>query len=315
MVLLAVIRDSHCGSMVFRDAHERRFRTMKPKFLSRTGALFAALLIVGAIFVPAVSAAQENTCPVNGGDTNPDERIFSAQKTLQITSETPGMSKEDLVAYAERMEQKYGPDSVNPLKSHIGALVMGSPSQPDVTRNLQYVTAWNDHLEVKNDYGVVMASSDNALILYKLAVTDEQGRDHYYWWQWSAAQNRESGVPSDATNLRNFWNRVQFRDSTSNLLIYSPDSDIIGNEDTMTVGLGAMYQGVACSISKNFVLHQDKVRPKPGECQVGSAGKFAVDWVGNYEGTQSIYGACEERRPSGANARILWTYDLTASQI
>jgi len=29
---------------------------------------------------------------------------------------------------------------------------------------------------------------------------------------------------------------------------------------------------------------------------VGSAGKFAVDWIGNYEGTQSIYGICEERR-------------------
>lgn len=146
-------------------------------------------------------------------------------------------------------------------------------------------------------------------------MTDEQGRDHYYWWQWSAAQNRESGIPGDASNLRNFWNRVQFKDSTSNLLIYSPDSDIIGNEYTATVSLGATYQGVGCSIGKSFVLHQDKVRPKPGECRVGSAGKFAVDWIGNYEGTQSIYGACEERRPSGASATVLWTNDLTASRI
>lgn len=43
---------------------------MKPKYLSGIGALFAALLIVGAIFVPAVSANENNlegTCP-SGGD-------------------------------------------------------------------------------------------------------------------------------------------------------------------------------------------------------------------------------------------------------
>ncbi len=222
---------------------------MKPKLLSGIGALFAALLIVGAIFVPAVSAAQENACPANEGDANPDGQIFSAQKTLRITPETPGMFKEELVAYAERM------------------------------------------------------------------VADELGRDHYCWWQWSAAQNREDVWMGDASNLRNFWNRVKLEDSTSNLLIYSPDSDIIGNEDTVTVSLGAEYRGIGCSISKDFMLYQDKIRPKPGECRVGSAGKFAVDWIGNYEGTQSIYGACEERRPSGASATVQWTYNLTANII
>jgi hypothetical protein len=148
-----------------------------------------------------------------------------------------------------------------------------------------------------------------------LDVTDELGRDHYYWWQWSAAQNREDVWMGDASNLRNFWNRVKLEDSTSNLLIYSPDSDIIGNEDTVTVSLGAEYRGIGCSISKDFMLYQDKIRPKPGECRVGSAGKFAVDWIGNYEGTQSIYGACEERRPSGASATVQWTYNLTANII
>jgi hypothetical protein len=146
-------------------ARTNKVKTMKPKFLSRIGAMFAALMIVGAIFVPAVSAAQENAYPANEGDANPDEQIFSAQKTLRITPETPGMSKEELVAYAERMEQKYGSDSVNTLKSHVDGFVLGSSSQPDVKQNIQYVTAWNDYLEAKNDDGVVMASSDNVLIL------------------------------------------------------------------------------------------------------------------------------------------------------
>ncbi|MDD2473457.1 MULTISPECIES: hypothetical protein [unclassified Methanoculleus] len=287
---------------------------MKTKDLSGISALFAALLVVGAIFVPAVSATQENDSLVGEGDTNYDQ-IASAQKTLRITPETPGMSKEEFVAYSKKMEQKYGSENVTALKSHIDRFVQSSSGLPDITRNLQYVTAWNEHLEAKNDDGVVMASSDNVLSLYKLDVTDEQGRDHYYWWQWSAAQNREDVWMGDDSNLKNFWNRIKFEDSTSNLLIYSPDSDLIGNEDTVTVGLGAEYKGVGCSISKDFVLHQDKIRPKPGECQVGSAGKYAVDWVGDYEGTQSIYGACEERRPPGASATVQWTYNLTANLV
>ena len=77
--------------------------------------------------------------------------------------------------------------------------------------------------------------SKEELVAYaERMVADELGRDHYYWWQWSAAQNREDVWMGDASNLRNFWNRVKLEDSTSNLLIYSPDSDIIGNEDTVT---------------------------------------------------------------------------------
>ncbi len=258
---------------------------MKPKFLYGISALIAALLIVGAIVVLMV----------------PDNRIFSAQKSLQITADIPGMTNEELVAYAERMEQKYGPDKVDTLKSHVDAFVRSPPAEAGVEQNIRYVTAWNNNLEVRNAFGDVLASSDNALLLYKLGVTDEQGRDHYYWWQWSAAQNREDVYLWEDSNLRNFWNRVKLQSPTSDLLSYYPDSDIIVDSEDV------------CKISEDFVLHQDKIRPKPGECRVGSAGKYAVDWVGNYEGTQAIYGSCVERRPHGANSTVLWTYDLTAS--
>ncbi|ABN58006.1 hypothetical protein Memar_2081 [Methanoculleus marisnigri JR1] len=83
---LASIRDSHCGSMASRDTHERRNETMKPKFLSGIGALFAALLIVGAIFVPAVSAQPRESVEV----VTTDEATLSLIDELWGTDITIG---------------------------------------------------------------------------------------------------------------------------------------------------------------------------------------------------------------------------------
>ncbi|WP_305064035.1 hypothetical protein [Methanococcoides sp.] len=80
------------------------------------------------------------------------------------------------------------------------------------------------------------------------------------------------------------------------------------NKKSVTVSLGVI------DISGDFVFHEDKVRPKPGECQVGSAGKYRVEWIGNYEGSQSTNGACEERRSYGLVYKFVWSTSLTASQ-
>ena len=275
---------------------------MNPRHLFGISVLVAALLIAGAAFVLAVGAGAVLSAS-------------TAQETLRIAPNSSGMSEEEFMAYAGRMEQKYGPEAVSALRLHIPDETR-SPSQgAGATPNIRYVSAWNGSLEVRNDDGVVLASSDNALVLYALDLTDEQGREHYYWWQWGAAKNREDTWMGDASNLRNFWSRVAFENTSSNLLWYAPDGDMLGVENTVPLRFGLEFPGPDChSISRDFMLHQGKIRPKPGECRVGSAGKFAVDWIGNYEGTQSIYGICEERRQDCAGSAVLWTYNLTASQ-
>ncbi|MDR9816588.1 MAG: hypothetical protein RJR34_07360 [Candidatus Methanoculleus thermohydrogenotrophicum] len=275
---------------------------MNPRHLFGISVLVAALLIAGAAFVLAVGAGAVLSAS-------------TAQETLRIAPNSSGMSEEEFMAYAGRMEQKYGPEAVSALRLHIPDETR-SPSQgAGATPNIRYVSAWNGSLEVRNDDGVVLASSDNALVLYALDLTDEQGREHYYWWQWGAAKNREDTWMGDASNLRNFWSRVAFENTSSNLLWYAPDGDMLGVENTVPLRFGLEFPGPDChSISRDFMLHQGKIRPKPGECRVGSAGKFAVDWVGSYEGTQSIYGICEERRQDCAGSAVLWTYNLTASQ-
>ncbi len=275
---------------------------MNPRHLFGICVLFVSLLIAGAAFVLAVGAGAVLSAS-------------TAQETLRIAPNSSGMSEEEFMAYAGRMEQKYGPEAVSALRLHIPDETR-SPSQgAGATPNIRYVSAWNGSLEVRNDDGVVLASSDNALVLYALDLTDEQGREHYYWWQWGAAKNREDTWMGDASNLRNFWSRVAFENTSSNLLWYAPDGDMLGVENTVPLRFGLEFPGPDChSISRDFMLHQGKIRPKPGECRVGSAGKFAVDWVGSYEGTQSIYGICEERRQDCAGSAVLWTYNLTASQ-
>ncbi|KAF5062141.1 MULTISPECIES: hypothetical protein [Methanoculleus] len=59
---------------------------MKPKFLSGIGALFAALLIVGAIFVPAVSAQPRESVEV----VTTDEATLSLIDELWGTDITIG---------------------------------------------------------------------------------------------------------------------------------------------------------------------------------------------------------------------------------
>ena len=112
------------------------------------------------------------------------------------------------MTYAGRMEQKYGLEAVSALRLHIPDETRGLQGA-GATPNIRYVSAWSGSLEIRNNDGVVLADSDNALVLYALDLTDEQGRDHYYWWQWGAAKNREDTWIGDDSNLRNFWSRVE----------------------------------------------------------------------------------------------------------
>ncbi|ABE52639.1 hypothetical protein [Methanococcoides burtonii] len=288
---------------------------MKSNMKFGIGTLLAAMLLVSMAFVPAVSAEPVNMKSFEMTDVersiNSSDQVFMAKMSKTITPDTPGLSEKDFEDYVEKMKQKYGEAGVFGIEPEISVKV----SNPDNMENIHYINSWTEYLEVKDSNGIVMASSDNLVALYKLDKTDELGREHYYYWHWSSAQNRENTEPlGDDSNLRNFWNKVKLDNSNYDLLVYSPDADIIGDEDIVTVSLGAVYQGVSCAISGDFILHQDKVRPKPGECQVGSAGKYTVEWIGNYEGSQSVNGACEERRPYGAGYDFVWDTYLSASQ-
>jgi hypothetical protein len=271
------------------------------------GVLILTLLLVSMVFVDTRACSENNHAET--AISVSDKAKYAATSTCTITPDTPGLSEKEFNVYVDKMKQKYGDAGVFGIEPNvtIKGEYLGHYT------NLHYVNAWTEHLEVKDDSGTVLASSNNSVALYKLDTTDELGREHYYYWQWSSAQNREdTNYLGDASNLRNFWNKVTLNSSSYDLLIYSPDTDITQRGVPITVYL--LGDGVTCGISGQFVLNEGKVRPKPGECQVGSKGKYTVEWIGDYEGCQAINGVCEERRPYGSSENFNWKISLTASQ-
>lgn len=126
--------------------------------------------------------------------------------TQIITPDTPGLSEEELNVYIENMKQKYGDAGVFGIEPAVS--IKGQ--NPSNRKNIDHVRTWVDNLEYRNDNGVLLASSDNLVSLYKLDTTDELGREHYYYWQWSAAQNREDTLSNEDSNLRRIYNKVDF---------------------------------------------------------------------------------------------------------
>ena len=152
------------------------------------GVLILTLLLVSMVFVHTSAYLENNhtetTISVN--KTN-----YTATSTCTITPDTPGLSEKEFDAYVEKMKQKYGDAGVFGIEPNIEPNVSIKCEHPGNCANLHYINAWTKHLEVKDDSGTVLASSDNSVALYKLDITDELGRENYYYWQWSSAQNRE----------------------------------------------------------------------------------------------------------------------------
>ncbi|MFC7081816.1 hypothetical protein [Halorussus caseinilyticus] len=237
------------------------------------------------------------------------EETASASSSISVGPDTPGLSKSEHDDYVARMREKYGDQGV--WGSQDDGDLSTEASTPGHMDNLTYVNAWTEHLEATDDGGTVIAESDNQVALYKSDVKDEYDREHYFYWHWTSGQSRDYW---DFTgNLWNMWNRVSLG-SGYDMLAYDPDQDLTRNGKTYTVGLSAAYRGVGVSIEGDFTLGQDKVRPHPEYTTVGSDGMYAVQWIGDYEGTQAFNGTCEERRPEYAGRDFSWKVYLKAGK-
>jgi len=257
---------------------------MKPMKL---GVILLALLLAAMAMVPLVSAAGEDNSPAQLHGQQ------SIQHSIVTNSSAPQLTQAEFRTYVQNMSQTYGAEKVRALTSMTG--------EPDTTTGITYVGAWTDHLTTSSG-----GNSDCALLLYKFNQADSSGKDHYYYWQWTSAQ------PNSGVFLTDFWNKNQLTNGNSRLITYSPGSTITGNQQTVNVGISAGYSGMSFSIGGPFVLHQDTVRPKAGDCQVGYSGKYAVEWNGFYGNPQEIHGAMHVDIPVGQSLTSTWTNSLTA---
>jgi len=191
-----------------------------------------------------------------------------------------GMSYQEYLKYIELMKKRYGDSGVRG--------VMIAPKEenlPEKIENAEFVTAWTYHLDLKK-YDKWIAGSDNLIALYKARKYDQ----YYFYWFWSAAQ------PGKRRKLLNFWNKMEILSDESELLIYSPDSEKKVNEKPVKIGITVPIGDIVVSLETQVWIYDGRIQPKPMHCKVGEHGMFAVEWIGEYGGCQSLNGVCEEIR-------------------
>ncbi|MDO9325142.1 MAG: hypothetical protein Q7T80_09335 [Methanoregula sp.] len=242
-----------------------------------------ALLLAAMAMVPIVSAVDE----ASAAATHSKAQI--TQNTIHTDSRSPQMSESDIQNYVKQMSEKYGSEKVQALK-----VAASSSGDPDFYSGMSRTGAWQYPLNTGG------AHSDNVLFLYKANQVDASGKDNYYYWHWSSAS------PASGHDITRFWSKNQITSSNSQVSVYSPDSASSGNAITVNVAVS----GYGASIGGPFTLHQDTVRPKYGECQVGTGGKYTVEWQGLYWDAQSIKGSELVLVPHGQAITSDWTPHL-----
>jgi len=229
--------------------------------------------------------------------------VVTAKSSMSIGPDSSGLSKEEYDAHIEQMSEKYGADATRnaTLMSSSDSSGDGADQQPDRAENLTYQNARTEHLKAKDDDGTVIVESDNTITIYESDNEDEEGQRHYFYWHWTLGESREQG--SFKGNLWNMWNRAR-EEGGNDMLQHAPTNELTSNGEEYTISLCS--RSVDVTIEGDFTLKQDKVRPHPDYTENGNNGKFAVQWIGDYEGRQGFVGASETRRPEGNSRDLDW---------
>lgn len=288
------------------NENNRKSNQHRRQFLKRAGVTASALALTPGMVAARPGKGKGSDRGKGKGKGKPVE-VVTASKEQRVGPNTPGLSKREHEDYVAKMREKWGDQGVYGIQPDVST----QDTLPHTTENLTYVNSWPGHLEATDNDGTVIAESDNQVALYKSDVQDVYGREHYFYWHWTAGQSRD--YLTFTGNLWNMWNRISLN-SGYDMLGYNPDDDLTRNGKTYTVSLGAEYQGVGVGIEGDFTLFEDKVRPHPNYTEVGDNGTFAVQWIGDYEGSQSFNGTCETRRPNGAGRDFTYKFYLKAGK-
>lgn len=251
--------------------------------------------------VPGVAAAR------GGQSATAESEVVEVAGSKRVGPDTPGLSAEENAAYNEQMRLKYGDQAVWGIEPD----GVTTDSHSVNVEGCTFLNSWPLHLEAEDGNGDVVVESDNKVSLYECDKSDEFDRDYYLYWHWSAAQS-QSGTGWEG-NIYNFWNRVTLN-SGYEVVKYTPDQDHTGQDLSIPIDLSAEPLGLGASTSGEIVLRQNTLRPHPDYSAVGDNGVFAVQWIGDYEGSQSINGSTEERRPNGAVRDFEYYYYVKGSK-
>jgi hypothetical protein len=249
---------------------------------------------ITGITILAVLLVVMATGAVVGGDQLRDllsGTQTTAQHTISVNSDRPQMTQAEVRNYIQTMREEYGSESIEALADLMEDTV--------VVPGISFVGGWTDHLTTNT------GKSDNVLLLFRINQSGEISEDQYQYVQWSAAR------PGPGQILTGFWNRNRMTDSNSRVIFYSPGSAIEAGDPPVPVNLSYGTPGVPLSSGLAYTLHEGIVRPMAGECQVGTGGKFTVEWTGHSREAQVIYGGMFVVTARGVPLISTWDTSLT----
>jgi hypothetical protein len=168
------------------SGHALRYETMKPKLLSGIGALFVALLIASAVFVPAVSAStnEERYGPVEPEpaefvDVHPTPSL-EERNYIIVAIESSNLSEDEKDALLIDLEQIWSSDLSGPerniILSQLAPIVF---SYYNIDSNSNPTPSWSGYVRYYSDVGThnllaEIAGQNMGLSSWKCRILNEQ---------------------------------------------------------------------------------------------------------------------------------------------
>jgi len=254
---------------------------MKTKFGMRALSLLLVIALAGAVFVPAVSAVE-------------NEQLIIKEKTQKISqsidASTPWNSKASAT-----------------IEDKIDSVLMNTmliKSYGISTLNVQPIRT--DTLDVPDDGKSSAAGS------YKLYQVNEQDSnyDYYILWMKATGMNNDEGlIPS---YLREVKPGISLTSSNERITDWEPITDTSTSSPvTITASLEVTHGPATASVSQMFDLQSGHVGPD--DLYTSSYGYFRPHWNGNYQGSQGLIGGAEFRVPQGGGYHYDITLDVTGA--
>jgi hypothetical protein len=219
------------------------------------------------------------------------EQSGSERSSVELSMDN-AMSRSEFDQYKTEMAEKYGDEVV--LQMDPGAEVDGDVSADQAavdTQNLTWEASWNDEFDVHADIGKLL-ETDHALTLYSGEETDNNGRQLFFFWQWSSSNAIDAWYRTQTDKMHN---HLSLTDSDDKLTDFEPASPSDVNGEWVDVGLNVGYGGVTMGLNGETYVKNGTIKPKTGKVDTGGAGQYAVAFDGCQKGTTGLNGVVEAR--------------------
>lgn len=251
------------------------YYVVKDELLSRRTvikSIGASGSVLGATGITQAQPSDDNPVGSNGG-------------TMRLSEEN-ALSRREVEQEIRRLSKKYSKEKVTNVvpglvNTRTGTFetsteISTTSSGPNNTRNLNYLSSWNDSYEVWGGTpSRLLLTTDHFISVYKTTKTDAQGRYFYFYWLWSQTETNNDWWHAE-TDLQFMRSYLNIRSSEEEVTNFSPTStsDINGRQKRIGVSIG--YGGAEFGIKGDVYIKDATFGPETGRVDMGPAGEYSA---------------------------------------